>query len=253
MPVLNPAFPHANTCHSVGRSGIVYFYEELSRMHLHLQSPVASSLQMPWVSCFAEYRIGDHFSQFLIVEVQSSHLETAESDRAGGEGNSKSACGENSIRDFYVWSGLVESRMRLLLYAVEELCIARAHPEQLQNPSSSSPCHWFAIGVKASSSDQQSASSSSSSSLTVAYFAKAIALFRFCLLQGQQQANGASPFVRRPSTMLEPRIFLASQASALTLPEQLMPSTTDLKAGNRKRSRAMHDHDAIEDDGVCMT
>ena len=221
LPVLNPAFPHANTCHTVGRSGLWWFYQELSRMHLQLSSPSnVGQSSMPWLPCYVPYCIGDDFAQFLVVEICSSPNEVVK----GGPHHEQ-------WRDFYVWSGLVESRLRLLLYAVEEQCTTRAHPEQLQNPTSCTPCHWFAFGVKSKIDPDEV--------LSLSFFARAIEEFKYSVQQAQLQ--GAVPFARKHATMLEPNVFLVHQTSGLhKLPDALHPrevEATESSSSSRKRSR----------------
>lgn len=212
LPVLNPAYPHNNTCYNVGRSGRDHFYREIVRANAILQQQQAPGTAMThWDDLWPLYRIGDDYSKFVIVEVaEVDGLSTQE--RQG----------------FESWILLIESKLKILLFSLEHWCDVRMWPKRLSSPVRCARGRSWAIGIKHGDGTSQQVSFS-------AEFINRVALsveeFRFSI--EELSLRGPNPFVRIPGSMPSPVCFLASVLDA-GMPEELYP-TQRVAA---KRSRA---------------
>lgn len=136
IPVINPAYPYVNAAHAVGRCGLRYFLEELTRAQTVLErSPGSVPLEVLW----KPFRITTHFQLFVAVHVAC-------------EASTEDDC----MTAFGKWRGLVESKLRLFIYALE--CAVEARPFTKATPATPSLDEtrrlWsqetvFAIGLRA--------------------------------------------------------------------------------------------------------
>jgi poly(A) polymerase len=118
LPVLNPARPTINAAYTVGRSGLQLFYKELLRAHQLLESaacPASASASVntaavpPYDVLWRPYNILEEFCFFVGVHICSVH-------------ESAAAC-ESALN---AWKGFIESKLRILVYALE--CVAEVRP-----------------------------------------------------------------------------------------------------------------------------
>lgn len=107
MPVINPAYPYVNACHSVGRSGYTHFYHELLRVQQHLtrdgrDKTVTCDGLLPLL--WTPYRLSCDYAQVLYVHVRCEVV--------GGTAHA-------AMQALRLWKGYVESKLRFLIYALE--------------------------------------------------------------------------------------------------------------------------------------
>jgi poly(A) polymerase len=214
LPILNPAYPHANTCYTVGRSGLEWFYKEITRAHGLLSGAVPVRIE----ELFEPYAIGDDFHEFLIVDV--------------------SVTGDDARNEFEPWCLYVESKLRLLLYGVEAVVDARMYPKRIPNPRKpTGTSSLFAIGVKRRDAEAQTSAAAfaspiaPSNKIPLFFFSEAIDDFKYAVL-----VSGVKPpfgFQRNERTMNEPTFDVIS-SHHVECPEELKPKA-------RKRFRDDHE------------
>lgn len=107
LPILNPARPSVNAAYTVGRSGLQLFYQELRRADELLRG--ASADTPPYRELWRPYDLLQEYRYFIGVHIASVHA-------------SPTAC-ENVLN---AWKGYVESKLRMLIYALE--CVAEVRP-----------------------------------------------------------------------------------------------------------------------------
>ena len=124
LPVLNPAYPHTNTCYPVGKSSIGWLRQELARALSFVQSSAGEARDAKWWTHLWDcYSIFSDFSVFVVVRITTS-----------------------DANDMAVWSGFVESRIKILIYALETCDGVLVRPFPCRSYESPT-CVAFAIAV----------------------------------------------------------------------------------------------------------
>lgn len=112
LPVLNPAYPYVNSAHSLGRAGFSHFLAELTRAHALLSDGKRGPLDAALAGLWTPYRTTDDYSHFVAVHVACVARTEA-----------------HLAETFGIWRGLVESRLRMFIYALESFMDVRPVPE----------------------------------------------------------------------------------------------------------------------------
>lgn len=107
FPVLNPARPCVNSAHTVGRSGLLLFSREVLRAERLCAAAAAAS--PPYAPLWEPYNILDEHRFFVGVHIACEHRVAA-------------TC-EDVLN---AWKGYVESKLRMLVYALE--CSVEVRP-----------------------------------------------------------------------------------------------------------------------------
>ncbi|CCW61479.1 unnamed protein product [Phytomonas sp. EM1] len=115
FPVLNPAYPYVNAAHSVGRCGLQYFYDEIVRAQ---QLLFLHPKRIPMDQIWEPYSICKNFRQFVAIHV--SCIAMVEED-----------C-ESALN---IWKGLIESKLRFFVYAIERTVDVRPFPKVFSSSS----------------------------------------------------------------------------------------------------------------------
>lgn len=120
LPILNPARPIVNAAYTVGRCGLQLFYAELLRAHQILSSggaaATAAAATPPYETLWETYNILHEYRYFVGVHITGVHA-------------SRASC-ESALN---AWKGYIESKLRLLVYALEGLAEVRPFPRPLIN------------------------------------------------------------------------------------------------------------------------
>lgn len=212
LPVLNPAFPHSNTCYNVGRSGLTAFYSELTRVNLLLTRGAQGTVFTDWSTVWAEYVVGEEYDTFVEVSIVAAAAPTSPTTTTTTTSGETGSAGEAAAAaaQFDGWCAYVESRLRVLFYGLEALYETRVMPQRYATKQTASTCRsskWY-IAIKRREEIASHPSSSSSSPILLQDLAEQIEDFRFSILDlGLRGPNG---FQRNPSTMLEPSLRIVS-------------------------------------------
>jgi hypothetical protein len=172
---------------------------------------LSSSQLHDWDTLWCPYRIGDEYQHFVILEVPPlappPHLDVVAEDTAVWDR----------------WVLYLESKLKVLLYALESTLDARMWPKRLSAAPHSGGCAW-GIGVRLRSS------SSNGGGDTLMHLksnvAKAVEEYRYAVVEMGMRGNFAYP--REPGTS-DPVCYLLERNDSM-LPHELAPTA-------RKRGR----------------
>jgi poly(A) polymerase len=200
LPVLNPAYPHNNTCYNVGRSGRDHFYREIVRANAILQQQQAPGIAMTkWDDLWPPYRLGDDYNHFLMIEVaEMNGLSTSEK------------------QGFDSWALLIESKLKILLFSLECWCEVRMWPKRLSSTVRCQKGRAWTVGVRTGGCDPWTYPMEFLSRMAVS-----VEEFRFAV--EEIGLRGANAFPRVVASMPSPVCFLMTSLDA-GLPEDVMPT-----------------------------
>lgn len=213
LPVLNPAYPHNNTCFNVGRSGRDHFYREIMRANAILQQQAPGSAMTRWDELWPVYRLGDDYSHFLVIEVAET-----------------SGMGVLEKQGYDSWVLLIESKLKILLFSLECWCEVRMWPGKLSSTIRCAKGRSWAIGVRPVGGAVGAAIGTYSPEFLMR-MSMSVEEFRFSV--EDLTARGASVFPRVPATMLSPVCFMMTSRDT-ELPVELQPT----QKPTAKRSRS---------------
>ncbi|CCW68216.1 unnamed protein product [Phytomonas sp. Hart1] len=196
FPVLNPAYPYVNAAHAVGRCGLQHFYDEIVRaqklLHAHPEG-------LPMSQIWEPYSICKNFSQFVAIHVSCVAAVEEECERAFG-----------------IWKGLVESKLRFFVYAMECTVDVRPFPKIFLLNTRVDNCNngdylrksVYFFGLKL----RECMGSNNLHSLTLVsheFVASSFAEMMCAVSEGMNSSSGV-PLPYQPQIMLDPSFSLHS-------------------------------------------
>ncbi|KAG5497450.1 hypothetical protein JIQ42_03936 [Leishmania sp. Namibia] len=190
LPVLNPARPTVNAAHAVGRSGLQLFFKELLRAE-----QLCAAAPLSYSALWEPYNILDEYRFFVGVHIWCEHQSPAAS--------------EDTLN---AWKGYVESKLRILVYALECVAEVRPFPHPVVDESPREVTRgWvtlhcrsraFFFGVRNGNKD-----------VARSDVEAAFSEFEFAVAEG---ATGTNPFEWDRAVMLGPRLSFFSIYDRLT-------------------------------------